>query len=639
MSAWIADFHFLRPWWLLALAALPLLWRGLSRRGTDAGAWRQAVDAHLLRHMLVDDSAGKSGYALHWLAALGWVVAVVALAGPAWERLPQPLFQNRAARVIALELAPSMAAQDVKPSRFERARYKIADLLAHNGDAQIALIAYAGDAFVVAPLTDDANTVANLVDALDPSVMPTAGNDTGRAIDLGVKLIKGAGLDQGDIILLADGVGGNAVAAASRARSGGIRIAAIGIGSAHGAPVPLPQGGFLKNANGDIVLPKLDDAALADLARAGGGHYSDVTNDARDIDHVLSAQARIKAGQASATQAMTSRYLDRGPWLLLALLPLAACAFRRGWLMLIPLTLGAHSAPAGAMSWQDLWLRPDQQARRALDAGDAARAQALARDPQLRGSAAYRAGDFAAATQAYGRAAGADAAYNDGNALARQGQFEPALAAYDKALREQPDMADALANRKAIEDWLKQQQEQKKQAQEQKQKQDSKDHQGDDQKQDSASSAGDQQDPNSDRSQNQGTQDADGSDGKSQQDAAGQDADSRQAQRENSTQKDAKNGDKPGQEQGAEPDRQAQQRYSESMNRALAKEGETSNDQQGSVRLGAADSDKSQDENQQAVQQWLQRVPDDPGGLLRRKFQLEYQRRQQGGKLPGEDGP
>jgi len=637
MNAWIAEFHFLRPWWLLALAMLPLLWSRFARRGADAGAWRHAVDPHLLRHLLVDGSEGGTGRALHGLAAIGWILAVVALAGPAWERLPQPLFQNRAARVIAFELAPSMAAQDVKPSRFERARYKITDMLAHNGDAQVALIAYAGDAFVVAPLTDDANTVSNLVDALDPGVMPAAGNDTGRAIDLGVKLIKGAGLDHGDIILLADGVGGNATSAVQHARSAGISVSAIGIGSGQGAPVPLPQGGFLKNANGDIALPKLDAAALSGLAQAGAGSYSDVTNDASDIERVLGAPARIDTGVARAVQATTSRYQDRGPWLLLVLLPLAACAFRRGWLMLVPLVLGAHSVPAAAMSWQDLWLRPDQQARRALEGGDAARAQALAQDPQLRASAAYRAGDFAAAAQDYGRGESADAAYNDGNALAKQGQFEQALAAYDRALRAQPDMDDAQANRKAVEDWLKQQQQQK-------QKQNGKDHQGHDQKQDSAG-AGDQQDQDTD--QNQDAQQSGESAGDSRQGNADQgsrqgggreDVDSRQVPQKGSSPQNAKDDDTSAQH-GTEPDRQAQQRYTENMNRALAKEDDKAGDRPGSVRLGAAESDKAQDENQQAVQQWLQRVPDDPGGLLRRKFQLEYQRRQHGGNLPGEDGP
>src|SRR5579862_4808820 len=143
MNGVLANFHFLRPWWLLALAALPLLWFALARHGADAGVWRSAVDAHLLEHVLVRGDDDTRGARLpRWLLVLAWMLACLALAGPAWEQLPQALYRNRAARVFALELAPSMAAQDIKPSRYERARYKIADMLRRSGDMQTALIAY-----------------------------------------------------------------------------------------------------------------------------------------------------------------------------------------------------------------------------------------------------------------------------------------------------------------------------------------------------------------------------------------------------------------------------------------------------------------------------------------------------------------
>ncbi|MGH8123565.1 MAG: VWA domain-containing protein, partial [Rudaea sp.] len=287
MSGILQNFHFFRPWWLLALLALPLLWRALHLHGGDAQAWRGAVDAHLLEHLLVRGEDPAPVRAPRRLLTAAWMLACIALAGPAWERLPQPLFQNKAARVIALELGSTMLAQDVKPSRFERARYKIADILKRSGDAQTALIAYAGDAFVVAPLTDDSNTVLNLVDSLDPSVMPAAGNDTGRAIDLGVKLIRQAGLRAGEVVLLADSASANADAAASRARAAGVRVSVLGIGTGQGAPVALGQGGFLKDAAGNIELPKLDAAALAALARAGGGRYASFTGDAGDLHSVL----------------------------------------------------------------------------------------------------------------------------------------------------------------------------------------------------------------------------------------------------------------------------------------------------------------------------------------------------------------
>ena len=630
------DFHFLRPAWLLLLFALPLLWRVLKSAAGDAQAWRGAVDAHLLEHLLVRNADAAPTRGPAWLALVALVIASFALAGPAWERLPQPLYKNQAARVIALELSATMAAQDVKPSRFERARYKIADILKRSGDAQVALIAYAGDAFVVAPLTDDANTVASLVDSLDPSVMPAPGNDTGRAIDLGVKLIHQAGLREGEIVLLADGVGDGADAAAARARSAGMHVSVLGIGSAQGAPIALGDGGFLKDRTGNIVLPKLDGPALAALAQAGGGRYAEYRNDAGDLDALLGvlASGSEAAKDAAGIEVQSARFLDRGPWLLLALLPLAALGFRRGWLMLLPLVLLVQSQRAEANVWTDLWQRADQQAQTQLDAGNAKEAQALAKNPELRGSAAYRAGDFVAATTDFAAAASqkdsADVSYNRGNALAKQGKLPEAIAAYDEALKRAPDMDDAKANKKAVEDFLKKQQQQK---QDQQQK-GSQDHQGNKQQQpgndqpqdskDSKDGKGDQQGDDSGEkkeSKDQGKDDK----GSSEQDGKPQDSQQQD--------KSANGRDKPGAEknapaQGSEAGKESQEKFQQSIDKALDKKAEDGKNPQ-PVRLGAREGE-ARSEKDQAVEQWLQRVPDDPGGLLRRKFQLEHQRRQQG---------
>ncbi|WP_347260737.1 VWA domain-containing protein [Rudaea sp.] len=644
MSEFIHNLHFIRPWWLLLLLALPLLWRALKSAGTDAQAWRGAVDAHLLEHLLVRNADATPARSPIWLAVAALVVASLALAGPAWERLPQPLYKNQAARVIALELSATMAAQDVKPSRYERARYKIADILKRSGDAQVALIAYAGDAFVVAPLTDDANTVASLVDSLDPSVMPSGGNDTGRAIDLGVKLIHQAGVRAGEIVLLADGASGDADAAAARARGAGVHVSVLGIGSAQGAPIALGDGGFLKDKTGNIVLPKLDGAALASLASVGGGRYAEYRSDAGDLDAVLGtlAQAGEAAKDAAGVEVKSERFLDRGPWLLLALLPLAALGFRRGWLMLLPLALLAQADRAEASMWTDLWQRADQQAQAQLDAGKPKEAQALAKNPELRGTAAYRAGDYAAATTDFAAAdarknsdgaGGADAQYNRGNALAKQGKYPEAIAAYDEALRRAPDMDDARANRKTVEDFLKQQQQQK---QDQQQK-NSQDHQGNKQQQPGNDQAQDSKDSQDGKGDQQGDDNGGKKDSKDQgkDDKGGSDQDGKQKDSQQQD-KSANGRDKPGEEknaaqqpqQGSEAGRESQEKFQQSIDKALDKKADDGNNPQ-PMRLGAREADQ-RSEKDQAVEQWLQRVPDDPGGLLRRKFQLEHQRRQQG---------
>jgi Ca-activated chloride channel family protein len=295
------------------------------------------------------------------------------------------------------------------------------------------------------------------------------------------------------------------------------------------------------------------------------------------------------------------------------------------------------------MSWNDLWARPDQQAQAALDAGDAKRAQAIARNPQLRGAAAYRAEDYAAASQDFERLGDAEAQYNLGNALAKQGKYPEAIAAYDRALKQQPDMDDAIANRKAVEDWLKKQ----KQNQSGKNGQQGNNEHNDQRQSGDDNAQQDSQDEQQQRADRQNGQSQDGND----QSGQNRQAPDQQNGQQQDGQQDSQSGESQGQNNpssskpnadndkanagnaGKQPESQAaeqraQQQFQQSMDQAL-KNGEKK--EQKPVRLGAREDGAKDDEKQQAVEQWLQRVPDDPGGLLRRKFQLENQRRQQGG--------
>jgi Ca-activated chloride channel family protein len=626
MSAVLADFHFLRPWVLLLLA-LPLagwlLWR---RRRGDGGAWRAVVDAHLLEH-LVERMPASSARAPLLLGTLAWSLAVLALAGPAWEREPMPLYRNHAARVIALELAPSMLAQDVKPSRLARARFRIDDILTRSRDYQTALVAYGADAFVAAPLTDDVGTVRNLVDALDPSTMPVAGNATGRAIERAVALIEQAGLRRGSVLLLADSVDEDAVAAARAARARGITVSVLGIGTVAGAPVPLGQGGFLQDPQGQVVVARLDEASLREVADAGGGRYAHLSAGTSDLDALLGDAPAAVDGVAASDEGLaeSARWRDRGPWLLLAVLPLVLAGFRRGWLLVLVLAAGLPAPPASAAALADLWRRPDQQAAAALAEGDATRAAEVARSPDWRGSAAYRAGDFEAAAKAFADAAGADAHYNRGNALARLGRYEDALAAYDEALQLAPGMEDAAANRKAVEEFLRQRQQQEQQKSPQQQGE------SEGNKRDSAQQPSGQQ-PSGQQPSQEPPQAGEGSDqeGQSQQ---GSDEAAKQPQQEPQQPAGSRKPQEgsPGSDEtppAAAPDAAQQQSLSREIDQALQR-GEARGEPDAKAAVPAEDA--AAREQRQALEHWLQRVPDDPGGLLRRKFQLEYQQRQQRG--------
>ncbi|MCQ4164767.1 vWA domain-containing protein [Tahibacter harae] len=652
----IGDFTLLRPWWLLALLALPLLWRALRADGGLQRSWARVVDAHLLPHLL---SGAES--AQRWplrLAVAAWLVATLALAGPAWERLPAPLYRNQAARVIALELSPSMLAGDLKPNRLTRARFAVNDLLTRLGDGQVALLGYAGDAFVVAPMTDDSATVRNLLAELEPGVMPVAGNATAAAIRRGAELIHQSGAGGGEVILVLDAASTDAAAAAREVARNGVRVSVLAVGTAAGAPVSLPQGDFWKDSNGNIVVPRLDAAPLRELAQAGGGSFLQL-DQAGTVDFSVLAGLAASAGESAAPGAQSAELRDRGPWLALLLIPLALAGFRRGWLVVFLLGLGLGGAPpAQALGWQDLWQRPDQQAWQSLQSGDAARAAELARDGDLRAAAQFRAGEAEAAAAGWAKGASADAAYNRGNALAQQQRYEEAIAAWNEALQRDPGHADAAANKQAVEDWLRRNPSQQSDSKNSTEKQQQNSPQNGQQsgsgqqnqdgsdaaQQNQDASAGEQgQDQQSQSGQQgeaaqSGQPDA-GSRAQDQSDSAGesqqnQDQASRQGQHKPGEQNDDKAS---AQQDAGKADAKQQQAFQQAMEQALqqkAQQGEApalkpgENDEKGNKAAAAPAETTAEREQRQSVEQWLQRVPDDPGGLLRRKFQLEYERRQ-----------
>lgn len=605
-GAWqeLSDLHFLRPLWLLLLLAglgLSLWWR---RSAIQRSAWSARVDARLLRALL--DTRGDTGVRVlgGLLPRAAFLIAVLALAGPAFRELPQPLQSSKAGLVIVLDLSDGMRAADVAPSRYARARFEISDLLERRKDGQTGLLVYADDAFTVSPLTDDGETLRALLGSLEPDVMPVRGQRLERALRQGGELLAESGFRSGDLIVISHRADPADAAAAAELAERGYRVHVLGIGSEAGAPVPIPGGGFLRGDDGEIALPRLDAASLQAVAEAGGGRY--VAQRADDLD--LAELPLDQAGEAEASDAQGAqqlRYVDDGPFLLLLLLPLAALLFRRGLLFALPLALlGALPAPAQAFEWNDLWQRGDQRAWQALQQGDHAAAQADPEAPAaVRGAAAYREDQYDVAAAQFAGDDSADAHYNRGNALARAGQLGPALKAYDQALQRAPEMDDARHNRGLVEQALKQQQEQQSQPSDQ----DSKPQQGEGEQQDPSDSA--EQSPP--EGENAAPQDA-------------QPGDERGDEQASEGEQDPASDDQAEAEQAA--DEATDEAHRQAMEQALQEAAKAEQDKSGE-RAAVAPLTPEEAERRQATEQWLRRIPDDPGGLLRRKFALEQRRR------------
>ena len=631
MNVWEFPLHFLRPWWWLGLAPLPLALWLVARGGGGRAALARLADAVLLPH-LVHAAGSRKRLALVVLA-LAWLLAVTALAGPAWQKVQTPLYVNGAARVVVLSLSNDMLAEDLKPDRMTRARFAVRDLLDAAGDARTALVAYAGAAFTVAPLTDDKRTVLNLLQALRPDVMPVQGNDAAAGIRQGVELLRQAHVKGGDLVVVTDTAGDAAVAAARSARNEGIRVDVLGIGTREGAPVPQTGGGFASGTGG-MLMARRDDAALRVLANAGGGRYVALQADGGGVTAFAAPLAA--SGHVSDNQ-RAQLWRDGGVWLLPILVVLAALAFRRGWLLVLALCVLPISMPvAHASTWSSLWTNRDQRAVQALREGDATRAKALATTSGMRGAADYRSGDFGAAAKAFAQQHDARARYNLGNALAKQGDYQKAIDAYSDALRQDPELADARANRDAVQDWLKQhapppQQQGNQQGKSQQQAgQRNQPGAGQSQAQDHAAQQKPESHPPTPSQATQGKSSPTSSGQKSA--GPGSSATPQDQAGKNGSSGDQAAAEAARQEQQAERARQALRQTLQETRRENSKPG---SDKAGAFALGQAQprEDSKLDAQQRAM---LRAVPDDPGALLRRKFQLEWQQRN--GAEPQENG-
>lgn len=593
MPETLFGLHLMRPLWLLcavpALLLTALLWQQRGR----TGGWSRVIAPELLRHLVPEQQQRRRSNLL-LLVCAGWLLASIAAAGPSWKKIPQPVEQVEDALVLALDLSYSMKATDQPPSRLDRARQKLLDLLATRREGQTGLVAYAGDAHVVTPLTDDTGTIANLLPALNPDMMPLAGSDTAGALRLALELLESAGVSGGRILLLTDGVEEAQVPRMARQiRSAGVTLSVLGLGTAAGAPMPLPRGGFLRDDAGAIVIPRLDEGPLQALAQAAGGRYQRLQVDDRDLETLLAQSAT--ATETSLTDDLTTdAWEDQGYWLIILLLPLALALFRRGWLLgLLPLMLLLEPATARAQPWQNLWFTPDQQAQRALETGNPERAATLFEDPAWAGTAAYQSGDYEGAAERFRTDDSADSWYNRGNALARTGDLDRAIEAYRRSLQLEPGREDAADNLALVED-LKQQQQQEQE-----------------QEQQSGEDGEPQQDSGEEnQTHEQGQPDAEEpQDGEPQQDAGDPDQGSPQDSAAGSEDEGAADEDTSARE--AEP----------APEPAAAAEPLTN--------IEVPELSLEEAERNQAMEQWLRRVPDDPSGLLREKFRYESRKRQQ----------
>ena len=536
---------------------------------------------------VLSSEQGAAGAHHWWLVAVGGVLAALAMAGPAWERIEQPVYRAEQALVVAVDLSRSMDAQDIAPSRIARARLKILDILERRHGGQTALIVYSANAFTVTPLTTDTDTVAALVNSLSTDIMPSRGSYPIVAMEKGRQLLEQAGVIYGEVLLVTDGGSSPAAESAARdLRKAGYTLSVLGVGTSEGAPIPQAGGGFVTDNRGQIALPRLEERGLRALAVAGGGRFAVLSADSSDLDTLLSGEV-LQATAATDEALATDRWREEGPWLLLLLLPFAALAFRRGWLLVLIVCVLPLAEPVEASLWDDLWKNSNQQALERLEAGSPEEAAALFEDGEWRAVARYRAEDYAGSAAEFSERGDARNLYNLGNAMAMQSEFDAAIDAYEQVLELEPDNEDAAYNLELVRNAREQQQQQQQQGDQGDEQQSSEDQDGEGQQADGDSASGQE---------------------------------SSDSEAESESQADQSDSPQRGDDEMSDEDLEALQKELE----RAAEEAEAGEQQQ--VSAAELAELREQQEQQQALEQWLRRIPDDPGGLLRRKFRYQYQR-------------
>ncbi|MAA96483.1 MAG: colicin transporter [Rheinheimera sp.] len=607
----LADFHLLRPWWLLALLPAVILCLLLINYRQQSSAWQRVIAPHLQQLMLSGARLTKRNPLALPILFICWLLSTLALAGPSWHQQPQPAFTLNKATVLIVDMSMSMRATDMSPDRVSQQRFKALDFIDDLAEGELALISFAGDAFVISPLTPDFNNVRLLLSELKPELMPVQGSDIEAALELADSLLHQAGHSRGDVVLFTDGfVSADYSRIMQRLDNCPHRLSVLAFGTEQGAPVQLEDGQLLKDSRGAVVIPKVPLSQLAALARKGRGNFAVAGSTNSDISALLATINSPSERLAEGTgQFAGDLWQDNAVYLVWLLLPLALYLAKRApVLVLLPLCYLPNAEAAASDIWRDLWQTKAQQAITDYRQQDYQQAQQKFTDPLWQGNAAYRLQDYAGAEQAFKHAVqqqpSADGFANLGNSQALQQKYDEALASYQQALQLDPDHQQAKQNAELLQQ-MKQQQNM--------QQQDGK--QQDAEQQDAEQSEDGRDNSAGSESNSEGNSEDQGQDNPEQSET--EQKDSEQNDAGDRAKQTAKQEQQPGQ---SEPMPSPQDAVAQQARDAADSE------QQQAIREKWPNANL---EEQQQLDNLLRKVQDDPGLLLRNRMNLEYQKRRQ----------
>ncbi len=573
--------HFERPYWLLFIPVTWLVFAVIQYQHTSSHGLNKAIDPNLLVHL---EHKGTQGVANKWLGLLCFSVCWIGLAGISWTQSPSTMFESTSKTILVVDQSMSMYATDIKPDRETQLKQTVRDILAQSKDGDIALVAFAGDAYTISPFSQDKDTITHFLLALNPLVMPVYGSNLTSGIQTALSLINDKKAPV-HLIVLTDSLDSSDQDAIPKLLEDyQARVDLIAVGTKQGGEIQLPDGRVLK-ANGKHVIPATPIEDLKALSQTIHGHFYQGRLSPAELDKITGqAEANDNTEQADNK---SIHWIDQGQWLALPFLLWLAFQFRRG--MLFALVLGVFFLPANKATASPLdWFKtPDQQGQQAVDNGDWKTAAKHFQRPDWKAASAYALGDYqqAAETLATHSHSAADH-YNLGNALALAGKTEKAIDAYKRALELDPSFKQAKDNL----DYLEKQQQQQRKKQQDKKNQQQKDKQKN------------QQQKNQHQNQS--------------------DKDKAQPSDQENPQSTPKKDNKPSEKQDKKP----------SSEDNKERENKAENEQKKSPEA------KLDNEQKQALNQWLRQIQDDPGTLLQRKLWYLHQEKRHENRFSQEDG-
>lgn len=601
----MSTLHFLRPYYLLLLIPFIILLLLYVRKKRQSSAWDLVCEKELLPYVVVGESSKSSLF--NFLMLSTGILLITALAGPSWKLASQPLLKTESGLVIALDLSTPMNGQDIKPSRLQRAIYKISDLLDRRKEGQTALIVFTEDAYIVTPLTDDVATIKNLLNIIDTSIMPSQGHQVDKAIIKAKELLSQAGVSNGSILLVTTELSQQELEKSTQiANNQDVSISVLGVGTEDGAPLSNKDGGFVKDKKGSMILSRLSTVNLSSLAQLTGGKYTTISVDDSDINDLARGfdnTSTISSNESG--EQLKDKWQDQGFWLVLLALPFTLLFFRRG-ILVMTLVLAPQFLPA--YSWNDLWKKPDQRAEELFHQNEFQQAKELFSNHEWQAVANYKLGNFEEAAKMYEFDQTAEGQYNYGTAKAKQGDFEIALSAYEKTLEIEPNHEDALYNKQVIEEFLKQQNEQQ---------------QNDKNKSNQTQSDQNQKSDKNEKSDDDNNNESDDNNATDDTKESGQ-----KREQEHQQKKDLKDNQASDQGQKKVDDKEYQE-LMEQFREKVKKEMEKQENESKDIQVSDKEETVKIDPQQQIDEKWLDRVQDDPGALLRRKFLYQYQKSKQ----------